>query len=133
MRLLQENGKDLTDDEANDGITSKILSALGIMNTLGTLILSVETKPDLLRALENCIQPVLVFVLDNGIYGRGLVDCRLISDLMTEVFEIIDSLTFSTRSISPTMWSFFPLLHAAFEEYATDYIEGSNPFLPLTF
>ncbi len=45
-------------------------------------------------------------------------------DLITEVFEIIDSLTFSTKSISPTMWSFFPLMHAAFEEYATDYIEG---------
>ena len=45
-------------------------------------------------------------------------------DLMSEVFEIIDSLTFSTRSISPTMWSFFPLMHAAFEDYANDYIEG---------
>lgn len=49
-------------------------------------------------------------------------------DLMTEVFEIIDSLTFSTRSISPTMWSFFPLMHAAFEDYAGDYIDGI-PFL----
>lgn len=46
------------------------------------------------------------------------------SDLMSEVFEIIDSLTFSTRSISPTMWSFFPLMHTAFEDYAGDYIEG---------
>jgi hypothetical protein len=68
--LLQENEKDLTDDESTDGVaTSKILSALGIMNTLSTLILSVESKPELLRALENCIQPVLVFVLQNGIFG----------------------------------------------------------------
>jgi hypothetical protein len=48
-------------------------------------------------------------------------------DLMSEVFEIIDSLTFSTRSISPIMWSFFPMLHSAFKEYAIDYIEG-NPY-----
>jgi hypothetical protein len=46
---------------------------------------------------------------------------------MSEVFEIIDSLTFSTRSISPVMWSFFPMLHSTFEEYAIDYIEG-NPY-----
>ena len=69
MRLLQENEKDLTDDESVDGVTSKILSALGIMNTLGTLILSVETKPELLRALEDSIQPVLAFVLHHGIFG----------------------------------------------------------------
>jgi hypothetical protein len=67
--LLQENEKDLTDDESNDGVTSKILSALGIVNTLGTLILSVETKPELLRALEDSIQPVLLFVLHTGIFG----------------------------------------------------------------
>ena len=72
MRLLQENEKDLTDDESNDGVTSKILSALGIINTLGTLILSVETKPELLRALEDSIQPVLVFVLQHGIFGNFL-------------------------------------------------------------
>lgn len=73
MRLLQENEKDANDDNDEfEGITSKILSALGIMNTLGTLILSVETKPALLRALENSIQPVLVFVLENGIFGMSL-------------------------------------------------------------
>jgi importin-7 len=73
LRLLQENEKDANDDNDEfEGITSKILSALGIMNTLGTLILSVETKPALLRALENSIQPVLVFVLENGIFGMSL-------------------------------------------------------------
>lgn len=71
--MLQENEKDLTDDESIDGVaTSKILSALGIMNTLSTLILSVETKPELLHAMENSIQPVLVFVLQNGIFGTLL-------------------------------------------------------------
>ena len=59
-------------DALADGVTSKILSALGIMNTLGTLILSVETKPELLLALENSIQPVLVFVLENGVFGTTL-------------------------------------------------------------
>jgi importin-7 len=48
----------------------------------------------------------------------------LIADLLSEVFEIIDSCTFSTQSISPTMWSFFPILHKVFKEYAVDYIDG---------
>jgi importin-7 len=66
---LQENEKDLAEDGDGDAVTSKVLSALGIMNTLGTLILSVETKPELVRALESCIEPVLVFVLNNAVYG----------------------------------------------------------------
>ena len=66
---MQENEKDLADDENGDSVTSKVLSALGIMNTLGTLILSVETKPELVRALETSIEPVLAFVLDNAVYG----------------------------------------------------------------
>jgi len=74
MRLMQENEKEQNeDDEENEAVTSKILSALGILNTLSTLILSVETKPDLLRALEDSIQPILVFVLENGIYGTTLI------------------------------------------------------------
>jgi importin-7 len=71
MRLMQENEKEQAQDEDDDGetVTSKILAALGILNTLGTLILSVETKPELLRALEDSIQPILLFVLENAVYG----------------------------------------------------------------
>jgi importin-7 len=46
-------------------------------------------------------------------------------DLFSEVFEIIDSCTFSTRQISPTMWTFFPIMYKVFKDYAIDYIEGS--------
>jgi len=123
--LLQENEKDLVDDDNGDCVTSKVLSALGIMNTLGTLILSVETKPELIRALESSIEPVLAFVLDNAVYGiiRNFVE--LTTDLFSETFEIIDSLTFSNRSISSTMWRFFPRLHSCFKSKAIDYLEGT--------
>src|SRR5271169_3426029 len=74
---MQENEKEqLEGDEENETVTSKVLSALGILNTLGTLILSVETKPELLRALEDSIQPILSFVLDNGVFGIYLVTFR---------------------------------------------------------
>jgi importin-7 len=77
MRLMQENEKEqaLDDDDDGETVTSKTLAALGILNTLGTLILSVETKPELLRALEDSIQPILVFVLENAIYGIVLSRC----------------------------------------------------------
>ena len=121
---MQENEKEQAEDDENEVVTTKILAALGILNTLGTLILSLETKPELLRALEDSIQPVVVFVLENGVIGMN--DCHGANhlDLLSEVFEIIDSCTFSTQSISPTMWSLFPLLYKVFKEYAIDYMEG---------
>ena len=115
---MQENEKEheaLEDDEDEEPVTSKLLAALGILNTLGTLILAVETNQDLLRALEETIKPILIFVFENAVY-----------DLFSEVFEIVDSCTFSTRSISPTMWEFFPVIHKVFKDYAIDYIDG-NP------
>jgi hypothetical protein len=74
---MQENEKEQAQDDDDDGetVTSKTLAALGILNTLGTLILSVETKPELLRALEDSIQPILVFVLENAVYGNILTRC----------------------------------------------------------
>jgi len=69
---MQENEKEqAAGDDDNEMVTSKILAALGILNTLGTLILSVETKPELLRALEDAIQPILLFVLENAVYGAS--------------------------------------------------------------
>lgn len=69
---MQENEKEqAAGEDDNEMVTSKILAALGILNTLGTLILSVETKPELLRALEDAIQPILLFVLENAVYGAS--------------------------------------------------------------
>ena len=70
MRLMQENEKEQGDfDDEAETVTSKVLAALGILNTLGTLILSVETNPELLLSLENAIEPILLFVLENAIHG----------------------------------------------------------------
>jgi importin-7 len=68
---MQENEKEQQADneEESEAVTSKVLAALGILQTLGTLILSVETKPELLRALEDSIQPILLYVLENGVWG----------------------------------------------------------------
>jgi len=45
------------------------------------------------------------------------------------VFEIIDSCTFAAKSISPTMWSAFELIHATFKAGAELYLEDMLPAL----
>jgi hypothetical protein len=48
----------------------------------------------------------------------------MITDLYNEVFEIIDSCTFSAKAISPTMWQAFILMHKTFKSGAELYLEG---------
>lgn len=51
------------------------------------------------------------------------------TDLYNEVFEIIDSCTFAAKSISPTMWQAFELIHATFKSGAELYLEDMLPAL----
>ena len=50
-------------------------------------------------------------------------------ELYNEVFEIIDSCTFSAKSISPTMWMIFELIHTTFKDRAEVYVEGTYVLL----
>lgn len=51
-------------------------------------------------------------------------------DLFNEVFEIIDSCTFSAKAISPTMWQAFELMHKTFKNGAELYLEGGSSIGP---
>jgi hypothetical protein len=53
----------------------------------------------------------------------------IVIDLYNEVFEIIDSCTFAAKSISPTMWAAFELIHATFKAGAELYLEDMLPAL----
>src|SRR5690606_33644837 len=103
-----------------DGILAddKSITALGVLQTIGTLILTLESTPEVLLHLENVLVPVITVTLENRLY-----------DLYNEVFEIIDSCTFSAKSISPTMWSILELVHQAFKSRADIYVEDMLPAL----
>lgn len=96
----------------------KSITALGVLQTIGTLILTLESTPEVLLHLENVLVPVITVTLNNHLY-----------DLFNEVFEIIDSCTFSAKSISPTMWSIFELVHQTFKSRADIYVEDMLPAL----
>ncbi|KAF2267928.1 ARM repeat-containing protein [Lojkania enalia] len=116
--LLDRNqGKD-EDNEYGDFLDDKSITALGVLQTIGTLILTLESTPDVLLHLETILMPVITITLENKLY-----------DLYNEVFEIIDSCTFAAKSISPTMWQAFELIHRTFKAGAELYLEDMLPAL----
>ena len=113
-----EKGVGNTDDDSETYLDDKSINALGVLQTIGTLILTLESTPNVLLHLEQILIPVITITLEHKL-----------SDLYNEVFEIIDSCTFSAKSISPTMWQIFKLIHRSFKDRAEIFIEEMLPAL----
>ena len=130
LERQKERGED--EDGYGDFMDDKSITALGVLQTIGTLILSLESTPDVLLHLETILMPVIVITLDNNLLGRFTetshpTDNTLMrTDLFNEVFEIIDSCTFSAKAISPTMWQAFEMMHKTFKSGAELYLEGRS-------
>ena len=116
--LLDRNVTKDEDETYGDYLDDKSITALGVLQTIGTLILTLESTPDVLLHLETILMPVVTITLENKLF-----------DLYNEVFEIIDSCTFAAKAISPTMWQAFELMHRTFKAGAELYLEDMLPAL----
>ncbi|KAF8935125.1 hypothetical protein BGZ47_010058 [Haplosporangium gracile] len=112
------DGVEAITDHAIDEASDKTMAAMGVLKTMGTLILSLESTPEVLNQLEIALMPVITFTLQNSII-----------DLFDGVFEIIDSCTFSAKAISANMWGVFELIYKTFKESALDFMEEMLPSL----
>ncbi|KAI0017885.1 importin-beta domain-containing protein [Xylariomycetidae sp. FL0641] len=120
VRELLDKNEGRGDEEYGDYLDDKSITALGVLQTIGTLILTLESTPDVLLHIEAVLTPVIQVTLQNKLYEE---------DLYNEVFEIIDSCTFAAKSISPTMWQAFELIHSTFKSGAELYLEDMLPAL----
>ncbi|KAJ5635085.1 uncharacterized protein N7484_008398 [Penicillium longicatenatum] len=117
--LLERNANKGGDDDGfGDFLDDKSITALGVLQTIGTLILTLESTPDVLLHLETILMPIISITLENKLY-----------DLYNEIFEIIDSCTFASKNISGTMWQAFELIHKTFKAGAELYLEDMLPAL----
>ncbi|KAB8338931.1 hypothetical protein FH972_021871 [Carpinus fangiana] len=116
--VIEKEGQGDEDEDGLGVLDDKSVTALGVLQTIGTLILTLESTPDVLQHLETILMPLISTTLDHKLY-----------DLYTEVFEIIDSCTFAAKSISPTMWQAFELMHKTFKNGAELYLEDMLPAL----
>ena len=116
--LLERNNSKKGEEGYGDFLDDKSITALGVLQTIGTLILTLEATPDVLMHLETILMPVIRITLENTLF-----------DLYNEIFEIIDSCTFSAKRVTPTMWEAFELMHRTFKAGAELYLEDMLPAL----
>jgi hypothetical protein len=48
---------------------------LGVLQTIGTLILTLESTPDVLLHMESILMPVIRVTLENKLYGMSNESC----------------------------------------------------------
>ncbi|PPQ78743.1 hypothetical protein CVT25_010746 [Psilocybe cyanescens] len=125
MRLARESAvHDHLEDNADldtllsDVDDDKTFAAMGVAKTISTIISSVDSSPEILSQIQEIVIPIIVFSLEN----------RLL-DLFDNMYELVDSLTYKLRSISPSMWPVFELTYRLFKHEAVDFLEEMLPSL----
>ncbi|PCH39811.1 ARM repeat-containing protein [Wolfiporia cocos MD-104 SS10] len=111
-------GVDLDTLMDNDSGEDKTFAAMGVAKTIGTIVSSVDSSPEILVQIQEVIIPIIVLTLENKLL-----------DLFDNMFDLIDSLTFKLRSISPNMWPVFELTYKIFKTDAIDFLEEMLPSL----
>jgi hypothetical protein len=71
--LLEKNDKRDDGDDYGDYLDDKSITALGVLQTIGTLILTLESTPDVLLHIESILMPVIQVTLENKLYGESKV------------------------------------------------------------
>ncbi|TPX46848.1 hypothetical protein SeMB42_g02690 [Synchytrium endobioticum] len=118
LRIIGEVYNNTDEPEMDDSDVDKTMAAMGVLKTMSSLVLAVESSQEIMAELELTCIPVIQYVLEKNVI-----------DLYEEVFEIIDTCTFCSKRISPAMWSIFALIYKAFKEDASDHIEDMLPSL----
>ncbi|KIJ55033.1 hypothetical protein M422DRAFT_201012 [Sphaerobolus stellatus SS14] len=125
QRLVQESvanqteeDEDIAVEKIDDLAEDKVYSAMGMAKTILTIIQAMESSPDILGQLQEIIAPVVIYTLEN-----------IVLDLLSSAYDIIDTLTFNLRRISPSMWPAYEITYKIFKADAVDFLEEMLPSL----
>ncbi|THU92451.1 ARM repeat-containing protein [Dendrothele bispora CBS 962.96] len=96
----------------------KTYAAMGVAKTIWTVVSSVDNSPEILAQVQEIIIPIVLFTLESKLL-----------DLFDNMYELVDTLTFKLRAISPNMWPVFEATYKLFKSDAVDFLDEMLPSL----
>jgi len=102
--------------EADDSNDDRAIMAMGLLNTMETLLSVMEEKPEVIAQLHPIVLQVIGHVFQNAI-----------SEFYEEAFSLVYDLT--SKNISPDMWKLLELIYQLFEKDGLDYFFDMMPTL----
>lgn len=103
----------LEGDDSND---DRAITAMGLLNTMETLLSVMDEKPDVIASLHPIVIQVIVHILQTNI-----------NEFYEEAFSLIYDLT--SKNISSDMWTMLELIYTMFEKDGIDYFLDMMPTL----
>ncbi|XP_037934798.1 importin-7 isoform X2 [Teleopsis dalmanni] len=102
--------------ESEEGSDDKAITAMGLLNTIETLLNVMENQPEVMANLH----PIVINVI-------GHIFHHNITDFYEETFSLVYDLT--AKSISPEMWQMLELIYQVFKKDGMDYFIDLMPTL----
>uniref|UniRef100_A0A0A9YIV7 Importin-7 n=2 Tax=Lygus hesperus TaxID=30085 RepID=A0A0A9YIV7_LYGHE len=102
--------------DTDEGTDEKAIAAMGLLNTIETLISVMDEHPQILAQLEPTVLQVI---------GHIFTNC--IMEYYEEALSLVYDLT--TKHISPDLWKVFELMYQVFEKDGFDYFTDMMPAL----
>ncbi|CAG9771004.1 unnamed protein product [Ceutorhynchus assimilis] len=94
--------------DTDEGSDEKAITAMGLLNTIETLLTVMDDHPEVMALLEPTVLQVIAHVLQNEV-----------QEFYEEVVALIYDLT--SKQISPDMWKVFELLYQIFMKNGIDH------------
>ncbi|KAL0851769.1 hypothetical protein ABMA28_000081 [Loxostege sticticalis] len=102
--------------ETDSGTDEKAITAMGLLNTMETVLNVMEDNPEIMAQLEKTVLRVVGHILHHNII-----------EYYEEAMTLLCNLT--TKSISEDMWKVLELLYQVFEKEGFDYFPDMMPVL----
>uniref|UniRef100_S4PBC1 Importin-7 n=4 Tax=Pararge aegeria TaxID=116150 RepID=S4PBC1_9NEOP len=102
--------------ETDSGTDEKAITAMGLLNTMQTVLTAMEENPDIMSQLEKTVLRVVGHILHHNII-----------EYYEEAMTLLCNLT--AKTISEDMWKVLEMLYQVFEKEGFDYFTDMMPVL----
>ncbi|XP_063698998.1 importin-7 [Culicoides brevitarsis] len=102
--------------ESEEGSDEKAITAMGLLNTMETLLSVMEDNPQTLASLHPIVLQVVVHILNTNV-----------AEFYEEAFSLVYDLT--SKNISPDMWKLLEYIYQMFQKDGLEYFVDMMPTL----
>ena len=88
-----------------------------------------DGSPEIMAQLQQILIPVILITLQHSIIGKIFLHYMRLDvlnrlDVLDHALDLVDSLTFNLKTISPDMWPIFEQMYKLFKGNVIDFLEG---------
>ncbi|RWS17641.1 Importin-7-like protein [Dinothrombium tinctorium] len=113
---LAQTFKQMIESSDDDENEDKALTAMGLLNTIDTILTMMEEQTEIMKQLE----PIVVQIVEDIFKNEQM-------DLYEEAMTLV--CTISTNSVSQELWKIFELMYHVFTKDGFDYFTDMMPAL----